>query len=227
VVVGDDVPEWVLRWCARSAREVRRRCVPGSPAEPTSAERVRAIADIAADAARRGCAVLVLPAVRQARGDPARVVAAVRHLPDDAHTLSDAAATAGCTGADLVVAHGLPSSFGEHSVGMQSAAEDAARVLDAAVQAVALLAPGLPVRPWLARVLPHELVGEQLDADLLVMGGPRAERPAQLGLVARSALFHAPCPVLLTPRPARPSPEPWAPGPRGEASTVRTVGGRP
>jgi nucleotide-binding universal stress UspA family protein len=58
------------------------------------------------------------------------------------------------------------------------------------------------VKTWLARVRPHELVGEELDADLLVVGGPRADVPDRLGLVARSALHHAPCAVLLIPRPA-------------------------
>ena len=62
----------------------------------------------------------------------------------------------------------------------------------------------------LLRVRPHELVGEALDADLLVVGGPRTDTgrptagrrssPAVSGLVAHSALHHAPCPVLLAPR---------------------------
>jgi nucleotide-binding universal stress UspA family protein len=205
VVIGDEVPDWVLRWCTRIAREVRHRPVPGRPAEPVSTERVRAIADIAAGAARRGNPVLALPSQPQARSTPPRVVAAVRQLPDDAPALTDAAACAGHMGADLVVAHGLPVSLGERSIGLDAAVQDAARLLDAAVAAAVESEPGLAVRAWLARVRPHELVGEQLDADLLVLGGPRLGRSGPLGLVARSALFHAPCPVLLIPRPPRPA----------------------
>jgi nucleotide-binding universal stress UspA family protein len=51
------------------------------------------------------------------------------------------------------------------------------------------------------RVRPHELVGEGLDADLLVLGGPRHRIPARVGLVGCSAVQHAPCPVLLAARP--------------------------
>jgi nucleotide-binding universal stress UspA family protein len=201
VVIGDEVPAWARRWCDSSAREVRRCRVPAHPAGPASADRVGAIADITSRAAREGSTVLVLPAARQDRGTPPRVIAAVRQLPDDAHALTEAAACAGSMGADLVVAHGLPASFGERSIDLDDAVQDAGRLLEAAIRAAASSVPGLRVRPWLARVRPHELVSEQLDADLLVLGGPRADRWARLGLVARSALFHAPCPVLLTPRP--------------------------
>jgi nucleotide-binding universal stress UspA family protein len=55
------------------------------------------------------------------------------------------------------------------------------------------------VRAW-----PHEIVGELLDADLLVLGGPRAGTAGRVGLVAGSAVRHAPCAVLLAPRPAYP-----------------------
>jgi nucleotide-binding universal stress UspA family protein len=44
------------------------------------------------------------------------------------------------------------------------------------------------------------VVGERLDADLVVLGGPRPGTDGALGLVALSALHHAPCPVLLVPR---------------------------
>jgi nucleotide-binding universal stress UspA family protein len=227
VVIGDEVPDWVLSWCSRTAREVRRRPVPGRPGAAESADRVSAIADIAAGAARSGIAVLALPAAPQVRGAPPRVIAAVRQLPDDAQTLADAAMSAGHLGADLVVAHGLPASFGERSVGLDAAVRDAARLLDAAVDAAATSQPGLHVQGWLARVRPHELVGEQLDADLLVLGGPRADRYGQLGLVARSALFHAPCPVLLTPRFARSPSGVWAPTQRCEPVPIRSSGDLP
>jgi hypothetical protein len=205
LVVGDEtsstVPDWVLRWCEGAARELRRLHVPTSGIGPASADRVSAIAAITAGAARRGDAVLALPALMPARTEPPRVVAAVRHLPDDARALTEAAVSARYLGAELVAAHGLPASFGERSIGLDTAVRDADRLLDTAVAAAsAAAAPDVRVGSWLARVRPHELVGELLDADLLVLGGPRQDRPDRLGLVARSALFHAPCPVLLAPR---------------------------
>ena len=59
----------------------------------------------------------------------------------------------------------------------------------------------MPTEVALIRAWPHEIVGELLDADLLVLGGPRSESNGQIGLVAASALRHAPCAVLLAPRP--------------------------
>lgn len=204
LVVGDEtdsaVPGWVLRWCEESAREPRHLHVPISGTGPGSADRVGAIDAITTGAARRGDTVLTLPALLPARTGPPRVVAAVRRLPDDRRTLTDAAACARHLGAEIVVAHALPASFGERSIGLDTAARDADRLLEAAVTAASAAAPDVRVGSWLARVRPHELVGELLDADLLVLGGPRRGRPDRLGLVARSALFHAPCPVLLTPR---------------------------
>ena len=65
---------------------------------------------------------------------------------------------------------------------------------------LAVDAPDLVVETRLVRVHPHELVGENLDTDLLVIGGPRRRIPDDLGLVARTALHHATCPVLIVPR---------------------------
>jgi nucleotide-binding universal stress UspA family protein len=48
----------------------------------------------------------------------------------------------------------------------------------------------------LVRAWPHEILGERLDADLLVLGGQRAgsnDRVGLVGLVAASAVRHAPC----------------------------------
>lgn len=226
VVVGDEIPGWAIRWCDSSAREIRHRLVPGHPADPASAERVGAIMDITARAGRSGDPVLVLPVQRWTCGSPPLVVAAVRCLPDDAQPLTEAVACAGHMGADLVVAHGLPTSFGERSIGLDSAVKDAGRLLDAATRAASSRVPGLHVRGWLARVRPDELVGEQLDADLLVLGGPRPDRWGRLGLVARSALFHAPCAVLLTPRPALSTSEPWSPTFGEKTSPIPAAGGR-
>ncbi|GAA5134661.1 universal stress protein [Pseudonocardia adelaidensis] len=226
VVVGDEIPGWAVRWCDDSAREIRHRLVPG-PADPASAERVGAIMEITAGAARSGDPVLVLPVLHRTYASPPQVVAAVRCLPDDAQPLTEAVACAGHMGADLVVAHGLPTSFGERSVGLDHAVQNATRLLDAAVRAASSSVPGLRVRPWLTRVRADELVGEPLDADLLVLGGPRADRSGRLGLVARSALFHAPCAVLLTPRPGLSASEPWAPTSGEKSNPIPAAGGRP
>ncbi|TQM36911.1 universal stress protein [Pseudonocardia cypriaca] len=226
VVVGDEIPGWAVRWCDRSAREIRHRLVPG-PADPACAERVGAIMEITADAARRGDPVLVLPVLHRTYASPPRVVAAVRCFPDDAQPLTEAVACAGHMGADLVVAHGLPTSFGERSVGLDRAVQNATRLLDAAVRATSSSVPGLRVRPWLARVRADELVGEPLDADLLVLGGPRPDPWGGLGLVARSALFHAPCAVLMIPRPALSTSGPWSPTFGETTDPIPAAGGRP
>jgi nucleotide-binding universal stress UspA family protein len=90
-------------------------------------------------------------------------------------------------------------------VGLAGAVDHGQRLLDAAAAHAEALRPGLTPATQLLRVRPHELVGEALDADLLVIGGARTThrssvQPGGLGLVAHSALHHAPCPVLLTPR---------------------------
>lgn len=197
VAGGAAVPDWIVRLCAHSACELRRQALPGA-----ATDRIHAIAVLAASAARNGGAVLAMPDSAATRSGPRRVVAAVRDLPDDAHAVADAAASAAEMEAGLVVAHGVPLSFAERSVGLDATLVRARHLLDTAVAQAARAAPGIAVEAWLARVRPHELVGEELDADLLVLGGPHADVPDQLGLVARSALQHAPCAVLLIPRPA-------------------------
>ena len=120
----------------------------------------------------------------------------------DGSVLAEAAAAAEQLDATLVLAHGVPLSFGERSVGLADAVARGRRVLAEAADRVMSTHPGRRVTTRLMRLRPYELVGEELDADLLVLGGSRRRIPARLGLVACSALQHAPCPVLLTPRPA-------------------------
>jgi hypothetical protein len=57
---------------------------------------------------------------------------------------------------------------------------------------LAVDAPDLVVETRLVRVHAHELVGENLDTGLLVLGGPRRHVPDDLGLVARTALIRNP-----------------------------------
>ncbi len=173
----------------------------------------------AAAAAAPGLRALLLrpdtPAsVRRDAERPPHVVAALQDLPDDAAVIKDAVRCAVGCGAALTFVHAVPRSFGQRSVDLDKAVAHGIRLLDAAVrqataQAVRLHAELIP-STQLLRVRPHELVGEELDADLLVVGGPRTEhgaterrgsvQPGGIGLVAHSALHHAPCPVLLAPR---------------------------
>jgi nucleotide-binding universal stress UspA family protein len=186
-----EAPDWAVRWSGRAGWDLwwHPESGPGT----------------AAAAARLDTRVLVLrPWTDQAgrAGRRARVVAALQDLPDDAPVVADAAACAAAAGAALTLVHAVPRSFAERSVGLDGAVAHGRRLLDAAATRAARHEPGLPVDCELLRVRPHELVGEALDADLLVVGGPRRDRlaPTPPGLVAHSALHHAPCPVLLVPR---------------------------
>lgn len=145
-------------------------------------------------------AVVLVARPQSRRSGPPRVVAAIRNLPDELAVLDEAADLARAGGAEVVVAHAVPISFGEHSVGLAEALRQGHEVLETAQRRVADHVPGLAVSMTLTRRWPHELIGEDLDADLVVLGGWRAGRRAGLGLVAHSAVQHASCPVLLVPR---------------------------
>jgi nucleotide-binding universal stress UspA family protein len=192
VVAGSpDLPGWVIASCLRSGRQVRIQ-----PAPDAAEDRIQAVAALA------GRSVLITGPQGASRPLTRRVVAAVRDLPADAAVLSEAAGAAVQIDGALVLVHGVPLSFAERSVGLSDALARGHQVLEAAVDRLAVDFPALSVLPRLLRVRPHELVGEELDADLLVLGGPRPRIPARVGLVACSAIQHAPCPVLLAPRPA-------------------------
>ena len=184
-----DVPAWVARACRRSRRQVRIEPAPGSPED-----RLLTVAALA------GRSVLVVGPPGDGRTPGGRVVAAIRDLPSDAAVLTEAALAAAVLDAVVVPVHCVPLSFGERSVGLTDALARGHDVLDTAVAQLAADAPELTVVPRLLRMHPHELVGEGLDADLLVLGGPRHRIPARVGLVGCSAVQHAPCPVLLAPR---------------------------
>jgi nucleotide-binding universal stress UspA family protein len=197
VVVSDgpDAPEWVPSWCRGAGRELHTHRVParlpGGRAAPT--DLLDAVTCHAED--------LVL-VTRPALGPGAvpQVAVAVQDLPDDARVLTAAAEAVRHLGGSLIVIHGVPLSFGERSVGLDPAVQHGRMVLDAACDLLRRDVPGLPVAARLLRAHPHELVGEELDTDLLVVGGPGPRAHHRLGLVARSALHHALCPVLLVPR---------------------------
>ena len=208
VVVSEhpDIPAWVVDWCRRAGRAVQLQPAAGTPeacigivaglagrSVLVQRDATGGVADGAADEA----------AVPQAGGRlRPRVVAAVQDLPVDAAVLTDAAEAAEQLDAALVLAHGVPLSFGERSVGLSDALERGGQLLAEAADLITSRYPGRTVTTRLVRMRPHELVGEELDADLLVVGGSHQRIPPRLGLVASSALQHAPCPVLLSPRPA-------------------------
>ena len=197
VVVGDmtNLPGWVWDWCRRTGRELHVHATTVRPPghRPTPPDLLTAIAGWSADP------VLVVPP-GAAGADVRHVTAALHDLPDDAPVLAAAADTARHVEGRLVLTHGLPMSFAERSVGLRTALEHARRVLDAAARRLGADTPDLAVETRLVRVHPHELVGENLDTGLLVIGGLRRRIPDDLGLVARTALHHATCPVLIVPR---------------------------
>lgn len=147
---------------------------------------------------RQDDAIVLLTRPDAHRAGPLRVVAAVRELPAELPVVDEAADVASELGAELVIAHAVPLSFGERSIGVDTAVDRGRATLDAARARVADHAPRLRVTTSLTRRWAHELLGEGLDADLLVVGRRRSS--AQLGLVSHSAVRHAPCPVLLVPR---------------------------
>jgi nucleotide-binding universal stress UspA family protein len=190
VVEGRAVPAWVEGWCRHADRRMRVL----SAADPM--DRLDVIAALA------GSSVLVPGTGDSLRSEPRRVVAAVRDLPDDDAVVAEAASAARELDAPLVLAHVVPLSFAERSVGLDDAVAHGQWVLERGTGRLAADAPEVTVLPKLWRRRPYELVGEELEAELLVLGGPRPAIPARLGLVASSAVQHAHCSVLLAPRPA-------------------------
>jgi nucleotide-binding universal stress UspA family protein len=197
VVVSDtpDLPGWVRDWSRRAGRQVRihQTQVRAPGHGPTPPGLLAAISAWATDP------VLVVPA-GSADNLLRQVTAALHDLPDDEPVLAAAADTVRQVGGPLVLTHALPVSFAEHSVGLRSALAHAHHVLDASARRLAAENPEVTVEPRLLRAHPHELVGENLDTGLLVIGGPRRGFTDDLGLVARAALNHATCPVLIVPR---------------------------
>jgi len=193
-----DVPEWAALGARRRGWKLRRHTDAGPGAAAAAAPGARAL--------------LLRPGPAARRDQRAHVVAAVAAMPDDGAVVADAVECADAVGAALTFVHAVPCSFGERSVDLAGALARGQRLLDMAACAAEALSAGLSPATQLLRVRPHELVGEALDADLLVIGGPRtghrdpggehrsSVQPGGLGLVAHSALHHAPCPVLLTPR---------------------------
>ncbi|SHK75278.1 Universal stress protein family protein [Pseudonocardia thermophila] len=192
VVLTDDgdVPEWVDRWRRSTGRTLRT--VPAPVEEPGGL----VTPQLAALAARRGCPVLLIRTADRPAAPRGRVVVGVQEMPEDAPVVEEAARCAAALGAAIEVLHAVPRSFGEKSVGLRDALDRGCEILDEARR----LVPDADVTVRLVRAHPHEVVGERVEADLLLLGGPRPTADGALGLVALSAVHHAACPVLLVPR---------------------------
>ncbi|MEJ3653274.1 universal stress protein [Actinomycetes bacterium KLBMP 9759] len=208
VVLGGPDPR-VSTWC-RSTGRARRAAPDGSL---TAVAPRAALVDRARRVARTRTAVLVNPgATHSTRSSivagpivagpivAGPIVAAVQRLPEDEALIVAAAECAAVTGTRLVILHAVPRSFGERSVGIAEALAHASAVVRDAAAIAAAAAPDVDVTTRVVRARPHEVVGEDLDASLLLVGGARSGHDEQLGLVTLSALHHAPCAVLIVPR---------------------------
>jgi nucleotide-binding universal stress UspA family protein len=190
-----DLPGWVHAWTHEEGWPLRAHRRPATTPghRPSPGSLLAEVAALVADP------VLVVPRDVADVG-LSEVTAAIHDLPDDAPVLAAAADVARHLDASLIVTHGLPVSFAERSVGLQAALKHAHRLLDAAAQRLVDDFPDVHVVTRLVRAHPYELVGEDSDTGLLVLGGPRRHTADVLGLVARSALHHISCPILLVPR---------------------------
>jgi nucleotide-binding universal stress UspA family protein len=208
------LPAWVQRRRARSGLSlVRHASLPPAatvwcPGAAESWEHV--VADVADTTASGGAVLLNLPSTR--RPAVPRVIAAIQAAPDDLGVCLEAARCARALPGDLVLLHCVPMSFAERSVGLDAAVARGHTVLRDCRRGLAEhLAEDDPEQGGsvrastrLVRAYPHELVSDDLDADLIVVGGSRIGAEGGLGLVALSVARHAPCPVLVVPRPPRP-----------------------
>ncbi|GAA4542127.1 universal stress protein [Pseudonocardia xishanensis] len=176
---GAPVPGWVRDW-ADGEPDV----VPAGPA-------------LVVSAAARGADGPLLLLRSPAPEAPRTVVVAVQEQAADAPVVEAAVALSEACGARLRIVHAVPRSFGARSVGLGEAVQRGRRLVGGAAAGVGGSAVGELVRAW-----PHEVLDETLDADLLVVGGARPAQPTELGPTTRSALLHAPCPVLVVPRAA-------------------------
>jgi nucleotide-binding universal stress UspA family protein len=209
---GASLPGWVPRRRAGAALSVARHATLPPASAVWSPGAAEAWAQVVVDVARTtatGAAVLLNLPTSRATSTP-RVIAAVQSAHDDLGVCVEAARCAAALAADVVLLHCVPVSFAERSVGLAAAVDRGGAVLRDSQRGLAgelaTLHPrqghDVPVSTRLVRAYPHELVSDDLDADLMVVGGSRLGTAAGLGLVALSVVRHAPCPVLVVPRPS-------------------------
>jgi nucleotide-binding universal stress UspA family protein len=137
------------------------------------------------------CDVVVIRGTPQAvRGDHRTITAMVSGGPQDSQVLSRAASFATAHRARLRVVHAAPSDLRA-----DRSPEDVLHIAELQLKAV-----GTPIRTsfTLARQLPHEALQHPADADLLVLSRGDSHRHAGMpGPFTKTALYHAPCPVLV------------------------------
>ena len=148
-----------------------------------------------------GLGALVIPVLTGARCDVAvirgtpmsvrgghRIVTAMIGGPADLPVLRRAAKFAASHRARLRVVHAAPDDLqpGRNPEDVLHLAELQLKALDGPVRASFRV----------ARALPHEVLQHADDTDLIVLAPGQSPRHA-LGPVTRTALYHAPCPVLV------------------------------
>ncbi|WP_051580519.1 hypothetical protein [Pseudonocardia acaciae] len=198
VFLADPVPpEWVLDWCRDHGGRPSLRQTSTRPPHGAPSGLPRAVAELA------GHEILLPRPSPDHPPRPAGVTVAIGDLPKDAEVLAAAADAAAHLGTGLVLAHGVPPSFAERSVGLGAALSRGRWLLDTAARRVAAQVPGLAVARRLERAWPHELVSQGSGvfdpAGLLVLGMPVAARDGGVGLVASSALHFWPNAILFVP----------------------------
>jgi nucleotide-binding universal stress UspA family protein len=195
------VPPWAIVWCDQTGVDlICGLTLPDWAFEPGPRFKgwPQVTADIATSTAA-GAAVLVNRPTWPGSVAPC-VVAALEELPDDIEVLADAAGCAAALDETLLLVHGVPVSFGERSLGIDAALARGRAVLAAGTSLLTETRPSVRVMSRLLRAHPHELVTEDIQADLVVVGGAPVDSSRELGLVTLSAIQHAPCAVLVTPR---------------------------
>jgi nucleotide-binding universal stress UspA family protein len=182
-------PVWLREWCRRCGRELTVREV-GSTGGLGSSALLREAENLLG-------AIVFVNRPATDRRQPTRVTAALRERAGDEPVLIEAVDVAQQLRAELEIAHAVPLSYGERSVGLPAAIDQATDILKGAAQRVEREAPSVHVLTRLYRRYPHELAA--LDTDLLVLGWAHRDNPTRVGLVARSALSGGDCPLLLVP----------------------------
>ena len=130
------------------------------------------------------CDVLVVRGTAAAqRGENKRVIAMVSGGQNDVTVVEHAAAMANSHHARMEVLHAEPPTVMDDGVFAEKLRIEALR---------------RRITVTMVRTLPHDVIANSDGADLIVLGrGRSAGRPSNPGVVTKSALHHAPCPVLV------------------------------
>ena len=215
VTVGTDGSYWGGRALSWGTEHARLRGAQLQVLQPATDDPVATLADASAtsDLVVLGCrgsrhrllglGAAVLPTVAAAhcdvlvvrgtaaaqRGENRCVTAMVSGGRDDMTVVARAAAMATSHHARMEVVHAEPPT-----------------AMDDEEIAEKLRIEALRLRTTVTTVttLPHEVIANSDGSDLIVLGrGQSAGRPSNPGIVTKTALYHAPCPVLVV-HPAQP-----------------------